>query len=252
MRARGVGPRSVSDRQRSIVGIARLAAVLVVVLVVTSCASVEQSPSPSTSAVASPSATASSGDTNGSPSASPSTVPTASPTDLPIASPTEAPTPSPTAGGPSSSPVGGTAICFGSDDTRSFFRAFAQDVSWPVYCAVLPTGWSVVDGTYHLANGGRLTIIYRRRSDDARITLDEGSVCAVTDPCVPAGDGLGSIPFGDRQGDFSGSPVGASEPAVNYAAVVDQTENPAWVLTGTGISAKDFKVIAAKLALLDL
>jgi hypothetical protein len=125
-------------------------------------------------------------------------------------------------------------------------------VSWPVYCAVLPTGWSVVDGTFHLANGGRLTITYRRRADNARIVLDEGSVCAIVDPCVPAGDPLGTIAFSDRQADLSGSPSGATEPNVTYSAVVDQTENPAWVLTGTNIPLKDLKSIASKLALLNL
>ncbi len=36
-----------------------------------------------------------------------------------------------------------------------------------------------------------------------------------------------------------------------FAAVVDVTENPAWLLTGTGIGQKDFAAIAAKLRLLD-
>ena len=42
------------------------------------------------------------------------------------------------------------------------------------------------------------------------------------------------------------------EHVLRSAAVVEQTENPVWVLTGTGISAKDFKSIADKLLVLDL
>jgi hypothetical protein len=253
MRARGVRRRSVLRRPGSVGRGARWLAILGLALAVSACGLSGPSSGPGESSVASASPSGSpSGLASGSPDTSPSPEPTVSPSDTPTASPTDQPTPTETAGGPSASPVAGGAGCFGSADTRSFFETFAQDVSWPVYCAVLPKGWSVVDGTYRLANGGRLTITYNRRADGARIVLDEGSVCAVTNPCVPAGDALGSIPFGDRQADLSSSPPGASEPSAAYAATVDETENPAWVLTGTGISAKDFKSIADKLIVLDL
>jgi hypothetical protein len=189
---------------------------------------------------ASPSASA-----GGSPTDVPTESPTEEPTVEPTESPTDEPTPSETAGGPSASPsAGGTGACFGSSDTRDFFASFAQSVSWPVYCAVLPKGWSVEHGEYHLANGGRLTISYKRRADGARIVLDEGSVCAQTTPCVPAGSDLGSTPFGDRQADLSSL-------SGTLAAVVDETENPAWLLTGTGIDQGDFSAIAARLHLID-
>jgi hypothetical protein len=216
----------------------------VLALVLGACDGASTSP---TAASASP--TASPVSPSASAEGSPSDVPTESPTDEPTVEPTESPTPEPTpsesAGGPSASPSeGGTGACFGSSDTRDFFAAFAQSVSWPVYCLVLPRGWSVEHGEYHLANGGRLTISYRRRADGARIVLDEGSVCAQTTPCVPSGSDLGSTPFGDRQADLSSS-SGA------LAAVVDETENPAWLLTGTGIDRDDFSSIAARLHLVD-
>ena len=56
-----------------------------------------------------------------------------------------------------------------------------------------PKDWSLEHAEYRLANGGRLTISYRRRSDAARLVLDEGSVCAETTPCVPGGSDLGPI-----------------------------------------------------------
>ena len=169
----------------------------------------------------------------------PSTEPTAS-----EATPTVEPTDQP---GPGDTPsTGDTGTCFGSAQTRDqFFATFAKDVSWPVYCAVLPKGWSVEDGHFQLKNGGRLWIVYRRRSDGAKVVLDQGSVCVDTDPCVATGDDLGTIPFGDRQAKLS------STASTGLVAVVDQTENPAWLLTGTGLEPKDFKTIAARLHLLD-
>jgi hypothetical protein len=179
-------------------------------------------------------------------SEAPSDEPTTSPMQSPSVEPTDEPSPSSSSGGPSSSPTqGGTGACFGSAETRDFFSSFAQSVPWPVYCAVLPKGWSVEKGTYRLGNGGRLTISYRRRADGARIVLDEGAVCAETNPCVGPGSDLGTIEFSDRQADLSSTASG-------LAAVVDKAENPAWLLTGTGLGQGDFATIAAKLHLIDL
>jgi hypothetical protein len=214
---------------------------VLVALVVAACNGANTSPG-----VVSPSASVAgaSGSPDGSPSASEiaSDEPSISPTEP--GEPTGEPIPSSSTGGPSSSPPqGGTAECFGSADTRDFFSSFAQAVSWPVYCAVLPKGWSVEKGTYRLGNGGRLTISYRRRADGARIVLDEGAVCAETTPCFPPGSDLGTTPFADRQADLSSGG--------GFAAVVDETENPAWLLTGTGLDQAAFTGIAAKLQLID-
>jgi hypothetical protein len=205
---------------------------------------------PSTAATDQGSGAPATGPTDGS-SNGPSDAASPEPTDRPSPEPTAseaAPTDEPTAQpGPSDTPsTGDTGTCFGSAQTRDqFFATFAKDVSWPVYCAVLPKGWSVEDGHFQLKNGGRLWIVYRRRSDGAKVVLDQGSVCVDTDPCVATGDDLGTIPFGDRQAKLS------STPSTGLVAVVDQTENPAWLLTGTGIEPKDFRTIAARLHLLD-
>jgi hypothetical protein len=220
--------------------------VLVLALVVAACegATVAPTESPSDVPTGSPSGVPT-GSASEQPTAEPTGSPSVEPTGSPSGEPTVEPTPTESTGGPSSSPsAGGTGACLGSADTRSFFAAFATEVPWPVYCAVLPKGWSVEHGEYHLKNGGWLTISYRRRADGARIVLDEGAVCAETTPCVPAGTDLGSTPFGDRQADLSVS-------GGQLAAVVDETENPAWRLTGTDIDQDDFTSIAAKLHLLD-
>ena len=225
-------------------GSAALAIVLALTLAACNASSVQ------TSGPASPSDGSATG--SASPAGPPSDEPTVEPTDQPTveptatstAKPTKSPKPTETAGGPTSPPAGGIGACYGSSETRDFFAAFAEAVSWPVYCGVLPKGWSVEKGTYRLANGGRLTISYRRRADGARVVLDEGAVCAETNPCVPSGSDLGTTAFGDREADLSTMTGG-------FAAVVDETENPAWLLTGTGLDRDEFSAIAAKLHLID-
>lgn len=225
------------------------AAALAVTLLLVVAACNGSSASPSGDASGSPVATTSAS-ADASAADAPTFAPTASPSSGPDTSPTDLPSPSPTArptgAGPSASASSGsTAVCFGSADTRDFFDSFAQSVSWPVYCVVLPKGWSVEHGSFQLKNGGRLTISYVRRADGARVVLDEGAVCAETNPCVPPGSDLGATALADRQADLSSSGNGT------YAAVVDETENPAWLLTGSSISQKDFQSIAARLHLID-
>ncbi len=235
------GPRAVG---------ASVAVWLLIAVVVVGCGGASGSPDqttgpsgPDASSSAEPSSTA--GPTEP-PTAEASSEPTVEPTEVPSDEPTPEPTPTETAGDATSTPsTGGTGPCFGSSETRAFIGDFAQTESWPVYCAILSKDWSLVHLEYRLANGGRLTGSFRRRSDGARLVLDQGAVCAETHPCVPSGSDLGTIRFGDREADLSTIDGG-------FAAVVDETENPAWLLTGTGLSQKDFTAIAAKLRLLDL
>jgi hypothetical protein len=175
-----------------------------------------------------------------SPTASAGSTPTEAPTPTPEPTPTEAVGPTPSG----SAAAATTAACFGSSDTRDFFSSFAESVPWPVYCAVLPAGWSVEKGSYRLRDGGRLTISFRRRADGARLVLDEGTVCLETTPCVGPGLSLGTTPLSDREAELS--VVDGS-----LTALVDGTENPAWLLTGTGIEETEFRGLAAALHLID-
>lgn len=244
MRARA-GARAIARvGGRRALGPTGRSSILLLLVVLAACSPTAPDASAASSgATAGPGASASATD-SAAPTAEPATAePTTEPTVAPTPSPE--PTPAATAGPSSSASAGAASRCFGSSDTKDFFNAFAQEVPWPAYCAVLPGGWSVEKGSYRLKDGGRLTISYHRRSDGARIVLDEGAVCAETTPCVPAGASLGQIPFGDRQADL----VDAG--TAGLVAVVDRTENPAWLLTGTGIGRSDFASIAAKLALID-
>lgn len=235
MRVRGRWPKVVLGRPGRIArGGSRALGLLAILTLVACNGASDRSLAPGGS-VPSPVGSASSGASPGeSPSLGPIASASAEPSAQPSGSPGSVPTPT----------AGGTGACLGSTDTRDFFASFAQSVSWPVYCAVLPKGWLVEKGTYRLKEGGRLTITYRRRADAARVILDEGTVCLDTNPCVPAGTSIGTAPFGDRQAELRSTGAG-------LAAVVDATENPAWLLTATGLTEKDFRTITTSLHLLD-
>jgi hypothetical protein len=81
-----------------------------------------------------------------------------------------------------------------------FFDAIAGQVTWTVYCAVLPAGWFVQAGSFSLRNGGRLDITYRGPAG-ALLTLIEGNVCeGQASGCPASGQALGPASFGDQPG----------------------------------------------------
>jgi hypothetical protein len=238
---RSILRRSASVRRRSTATWSGLTLTIILALLVSACGPASSSPgssaSPSASPPASPSA---SGEPTG--SSAPSTTEPASP-----GTPTAQPSPTESAGpGASGSfSTGATDACFGSQDTKGFFSSFAQAVPWPVYCVVLPAGWSVETGSYRLRDGGRLTIGYHRRADGARIVLDEGALCLDGTGCAPTGTVSGTIAFADRQAES----VTASDGSL--AAVVDRGQDPSWLLTGIGLPAAEFQAIGAALHLID-
>jgi hypothetical protein len=177
---------------------------------------------PTTSSADSPGPTDSTG-----PSPSDSTEPSA------VATPSGSPEPAP-------SPSGAASVCSGAKDTPDFYESFANSVNFPVYCAVLPAGWSLVSGTYRLANGGHITINFRRKADSATFELDEGSFCADNSGCVPSGTAAGSGPYGD----LSGSLV---QTATGFALVVAKGEKPSWLAIGNGLDQATFVALTAAL-----
>jgi len=93
--------------------------------------------------------------------------PEATPTPAPTATPTPAPTPTPT------SPA---AACTGTDNNKALFTQAAAAMNWTVYCAVLPAGWHVSQGSYEKAPNGDLYVGYQGPSG-AGISLWEGNLC---------------------------------------------------------------------------
>ncbi len=186
------------------------------------------------------------------PSVAPSTLPSSEPgTSTGPTNPVESASPSPTdqpssgptpsdSGSPSPGPSSSAAICSGAKDTPDFYAAFAGSVNFPVYCAVLPGGWSLVSGQYRLANGGHITISFRRKSDSATFELDEGSFCADSSGCVPSGTASGSGPFGDLNGDLVQTSTG-------FALVVAKGEKPSWLAVGNGLDQAAFLALTGAL-----
>lgn len=204
------------------------------ILALAGCAGPSATPGgPSASPSLSPDATAQASATSAA-SASPvaSEVATASP----VASAT--PVPSPTAG--PGATVGPAAACSGKPAQQQFFEAIAGAVPWDVYCAVLPAGWSVEGGTYHLAGGGRMEIAYDG-PNGARFALEEGDFCTSgASACSPHDQQLGPAGYGDREGNLATLGPG-------FALYVDAGAAPMWQATGTGLDQATFVGLCAAL-----
>ena len=187
------------------------------------------------------------GTATGSPSpsagaASPSVGPLDSPSIGPVI--TEAPTDTPGAS-PSPPPSADTPACSGSDKNRAFFAKAALSLAWPVYCAVLPAGWSLEIGTYRMANGGELEVSYNGPGD-AHIAMVEGNACAGfgsdINACAPRDTLIGAAAFGNATGELG-------QLSSAFVLDVDRGANPSWRVTGLGLSEADFRAICAAMLL---
>ena len=118
----------------------------------------------------------------------------------------------------------------------------AAAVDWPVYCPVLADGWFVRDGQYRLADGGRLEIVYQG-PDRAQVTLDEGGFCTIPGGCVPPGQDVGPVAFGDRDGTLVALDDGS------WAITVDRESTRSWLLVVTGLDEAASRAIAAGLVI---
>jgi hypothetical protein len=215
------------DRRRSL-----LLLCLAAILLVAACGGTSEATSAPTGDGAPATATPSQPLTTPEPTAEPATQepatpepPTAEPSDEPSASPSDDP--------------GAAGACSGNDENREFFASIAEVVSWPVYCAVLPSGWFVDAGQYRLAGGGWLEIAYRGPGG-ARLESRQGTACADAG-CLPSGEDLGGAAFGDLGGTLVGQDDG------ELAVVVGPTDGATWVLIGSGLEQATFAGIAADL-----
>ena len=133
----------------------------------------------------------------------------------------------------------GSGECTGTEENLAFYREFAQIVDWPVYCPVLPAGWFVGTGQWRQAEGGRVEISYRG-PNGAGLMLQEGSFCPGDGDCVPVGEEVEAIPFGDLEGTLVRTDDG-------WAVVVARGERPSWLLTLTGVDEAAARQIASDL-----
>lgn len=234
------GPRP--DRRPSPGPVALVGLVVIVASLVAGClGSATPSVAPAATGTSAPSA--SDAPTDG-------TTPTSTPGVIVTPPPAETSTPpGPTPSEPSASATAGESPspspaadgCSGSDANREFFAQAAASMGWPVYCAVLPDGWHVVNGQYRLANGGHLEITYAG-PDGAQLSLAEGNICADVDvdTCQPRDAELGSAAFGDLEGTLG-------QLAIGVVLDVDRGADPTWRATGVGLSQGDFVALCAAL-----
>jgi len=156
-------------------------------------------------------------------------------------SPATQPTPPSTRASPAADRA--AASCTGSADTKDFFTAIAEAVAWPVYCAVLPAGWSVEAGQYRLADGGRMVIAYRTRTG-GHLELREGRWCtAGPTACSPHDTIVGAARFGDLDGQLET----LGDALVLYAS---PGQPASWTATGLGLDEATFRSLCAGLYLL--
>jgi hypothetical protein len=144
-------------------------------------------------------------------------------------------------GSPTAGAGAGAAACSGSASNRTFFEDAAKAVDWTVLCGVLPKGWFVAQGSYRLANGGKLEISYKGPGG-ASLTLSEGAWCLDgASGCTPAGAEVGEAVLGPLEGTLY-------ETAEGYAIVVDAGENPGWLMTTKGVTQETTVKLGAALA----
>jgi len=157
--------------------------------------------------------------------------------------PSGAPTPAPGSTALPSGGTGGAADCSGSLDNRTFFESVAGEVTWAVYCAVLPDGWFVDTGNFTLRDGGQMDVAYKG-PNGARFVLEEGSFCTSgVSACSPRNQSLGATPFGDLSGEL----VTLGGPADGFAVYVSPGVPPSWSATGTGMDQATFVSYVAAL-----
>ena len=164
-------------------------------------------------------------------SASPSVASSAVASDVAAATPTPA--------AQRATPLPASA-CSGSQANKNYFAQVARELSWDVYCAMLPSGWGVKSGAYEGTAPGSLTVSYAGPAG-ATLALREGAFCTSgAAACAPRTAELGTATFGDLQ---------ASLVAVSggFAVYVNPGTSHAYSLTGTGMSRGTFAAIAAAL-----
>lgn len=210
----------------------RLGLVVALSGLIAACGSAPTSSAPEASVILTP---APSGSASGA-----SVAPSGVASQAPIATLPVSPSASPTAPGPSGSPSGAAGACSGNDKNRGFFETFASSVTWDVYCAVVPDGWFITSGSYHLRDGGQLDVVYQG-PNGARLELEEGSFCTDgASACAPHDSWIGTAQFGDRSGQLAS--VGGG-----FAIYVDPGEKPAWQAVAAGLDQGTFEGLAQEL-----
>jgi hypothetical protein len=209
-----------------------VAAAVVAGLVVGGCAFAKSQPSPIV-VVVSPGPTVTVLDTS-----MPTTLPSVA-TAVPSATVALSPTPSPSPTAPPHAPAVPATACTGSADNQAFWASASADMSWDVYCPVLPSGWFVSKGSFEAAAGGTVSMSMNGPSG-ARLSIQEGAFCTTdAGACSPHSGVVGTANFGDLPGTLNTLSGG------ELALYVNPGSKTGYTLTGSGVSQAGFVSIAA-------
>ena len=217
---------------RSVSRAGLLGAVLTVSLVLGAC---QSTATPEPTATPAPTATA---EPTPTPTAAPTPTPAPTATPTTAATPTPAPTPTPTVK-PTPAPTlpAGVVPCTGSSAIKQAFAAQVSKLKFTLYCAVLPSGWSVVNVAWDYSAGG-LQAHYKKGA----YTIDvwEGNVCGIhPNPCTGYWTpDLGSQAFGPLTGDMAGS-------TGMWTVIVHSSAKVMYTITGDGMTESAFRAISA-------
>lgn len=172
----------------------------------------------------------------------PAPTPSAQPSGKvgPVATPTPSEAPTATA---SATPTSVAWQCTGTADHQAFFAEAAGQVSFDVYCAVLPDGWYLEDAAYELDKGGKLTVDYKG-PDGASLAVSEGAFCVTgAADCSPHTSIKGTAAFGDKPGMLD---ILTTPPDV-YVVYVDPGTTRAYQISGSNLTQAKFVALAAAL-----
>jgi len=215
-----------------------VAVLLAAALIVGACADAAGTTSPSTATPSSSVTAATSTPTMG-PTASPSesTLPaTATPLATAAATPTHSPTHKPTP-----APTSRAAGCTGTTKDKAVFADAPAKANFDVYCAVLPSGWSLPGASYYKRPvGSELDAVYHGPAG-AIIQFIQGANCTTSVAACSTGMAiLGPIAFGHVTGQLD-----LYDATPTYVVYVDPGTTHGHMMLGYGMTQTAFIAFSA-------
>jgi hypothetical protein len=193
-------------------------------------------------------ATASPGPTlapTGSPSVAHTATPTATATETATPGRTETPA-------PASSPTLVGSVCTATSKFQSLFSDAANDLSFDVYCPILPSDWWVQNAEYTLPNGGMLDIVYTN-ARGFNLEIIEGYPCGLSVDCSVMNPAVqmthdGRIWLSDLGADLYSGVDKVAGGRMMYCAWSAQNTHLLYDMLGEGMSEKTFENLAKVVA----
>jgi hypothetical protein len=176
--------------------------------------------------------------------ANPGETPTPAPSPTPTPTPTVAPTDTPAATQTPAAAPGDPAACTGYSANVSYFASVVQTLGFDLYCAQLPSGWSMGATAYLRPHSSRgwFTAAYHNKKKTQTIMVGEGDFCGHTSSpsnCWASSADLGSVYFGNLFGTLKD--LGGGQ----FAVFVNPNTKTGYRIEGAGMSQATFISMAA-------